>query len=55
MSLTAMLHVEAYFLGVWWSDRYPCETGYHLRSLGAVAIHGALAWIFVRGLVLALR
>ena len=55
VALSAMLNVETYLLGVWWSTRYDCEIGWYLRALGGVAIHGALIWVLVRGLALSLR
>ncbi len=55
MIVTGVMNVQAYLLGVWWSSRHPCETGWHLRAAAGVAIHGALVWYFVRGLALSLE
>ncbi len=55
MIVTALMNIEAYFIGVWWSSRYPCATGYYVRAGAGVAIHGVLMWYFVRGLSLALE
>ena len=49
------LMIVTHVLGIWWSRRYPCATGYYIRAAAAVILQGTWVWLFVRGLALVLQ